>query len=171
MRGSRGYGGRDIRKVVHFPETSKPVPIVPKRLIRGVSERVDCFGEVVVQLNESEAEARDPRAARRGRAGDRDLLPVVVPQSRRTSSGSRRLVQKIAPDVFVTCSVDIAPKWGEYERVTATALNAYLGPVMGGYLERLDRSAERASAIATACRSPSAAAARCRSRARARRRC
>jgi hypothetical protein len=46
MRGSRGYGGRDIRKVVHFPETSKPVPIVPKRLIRGVSERVDCFGEV-----------------------------------------------------------------------------------------------------------------------------
>ena len=24
MRGSRGYSGRDIRKVVHFPETSKP---------------------------------------------------------------------------------------------------------------------------------------------------
>src|SRR5438045_421907 len=56
MRGSRGYGGRDIRKVVHFPETSKPAPIVPKRLIRGVSERVDCFGEVVVELNEKEAE-------------------------------------------------------------------------------------------------------------------
>ena len=57
MRGSRGYTGRDIRKVVHFPETSKPVPIVPKRLIRGVSERVDCFGEVVVALNEAQAEA------------------------------------------------------------------------------------------------------------------
>src|SRR5438105_12415433 len=57
MRGSRGYGGRDIRKVVHFPETSKPVPIVPKRLIKGVSERVDCFREVVVRLNEQDAEA------------------------------------------------------------------------------------------------------------------
>src|ERR1041384_4470043 len=57
MRGSRGYGGRDIRKVVHFPETSKPAPIVPKRLIRGVSERVDCFGEVVVALNEKEVQA------------------------------------------------------------------------------------------------------------------
>ena len=56
MRGSRGYGGRDIRKVVHFPETAKPAPIVPKRLIRGVSERVDCFGEVVAPLNEAEAE-------------------------------------------------------------------------------------------------------------------
>ena len=56
MRGSRGYGGRDIRKVVHFPETSKPTPIVPKRLIRGVSERVDCFGEIVAPLNEKEVE-------------------------------------------------------------------------------------------------------------------
>jgi N-methylhydantoinase A len=36
--------------------------------------------------------------------------------------------------------VDIAPKWGEYERVTATALNAYLGPVMSGYLAKLDRT-------------------------------
>src|SRR4029079_17881103 len=57
MRGSRGYGGRDIRKVVHFPETSKPQPIVPKRLIRGISERVDWFGEIVVELNEAEAES------------------------------------------------------------------------------------------------------------------
>ena len=56
MRGSRGVTARDIRKVVHFPESRKPDPIVPKRLIEGVSERVDCFGDVVVQLNESEAE-------------------------------------------------------------------------------------------------------------------
>src|SRR2546426_3782909 len=34
MRGSRGYGGRDIRKVVHFPETSKPAPIVDRKSTR-----------------------------------------------------------------------------------------------------------------------------------------
>ena len=56
MRGSRGIGGRDVRQVVHFPESQKPDPIVPKRLIEGVSERVDCFGKVVVPLNEAEAE-------------------------------------------------------------------------------------------------------------------
>ena len=86
MRGSRGYSGRDIRKVVHFPETSKPAPIVPKRLIRGVSERVDCFGEIVVSLNEKEAEAAieswSPRACRRSRSAScgRSAIP-------RTSSG------------------------------------------------------------------------------------
>jgi N-methylhydantoinase A len=38
----------------------------------------------------------------------------------------------------VSCSTDIAPKWGEYERTTATALNAYIGPVMAKYLGNLD---------------------------------
>jgi len=65
------------------------------------------------------------------------------------------------PKIFVTCSIDIAPKWGEYERVTATALNAYLGPVMSGYLKKLDFSLKTLG-YRHACRSHSAAAARCR---------
>src|SRR2546429_8671155 len=139
MRGSRGYGGRDIRKVVHFPETSKPAPIVPKRLIRGVSERVDCFGEIVVSLNETEAEA----AIRSLLAEGVQAIAICFLWSFRNPAHEQRvraMVQRLAPQVFVTTSVDIAPKWGEYERVTATALNAYLGPVMGGYLARLDTS-------------------------------
>jgi len=139
MRGSRGYGGRDIRKVVHFPETSKPQPIVPKRLIRGVSERVDCFGAIVAPLNEVEAE----EAIRSLVAEGVDAIAICFLWSFRNSRHELRvkdLVRRIAPDLFVTCSVEIAPKWGEYERVTATALNAYLGPVMTGYLGRLDRT-------------------------------
>ncbi|MFL6570294.1 MAG: hydantoinase/oxoprolinase family protein, partial [Burkholderiales bacterium] len=139
MRGSRGYGGRDIRKVVHFPETSKPVPIVPKRLIRGVSERVDCFGEVVAPLNEKEAEDAIGALVAEGV----QAIAICFLWSFRNPQHELRvrdLVKSISKDVFVTCSVDIAPKWGEYERVTATALNAYLGPVMTGYLNRLDRT-------------------------------
>src|SRR3954471_9093512 len=139
MRGSRGYGGRDIRKVVHFSETSKPTPIVPKRLIRGISERVDCFGEIVVKLNEQQAEA----AIRELLAQGVEAIAICFLWSFRNPQHEDRvkaLVQQIAPEIFVTTSVDIAPKWGEYERVTATALNAYLGPVMGGYLGRLDTS-------------------------------
>jgi N-methylhydantoinase A len=141
MRGSRGYSGRDIRKVVHFPETSKPVPIVPKRLIRGVSERVDCFGEIVVRLNEREAEA----AIRELVAQGVEAIAICFLWSFRNPKHElrvREMVKQLAKGVFVTCSVDIAPKWGEYERVTATALNAYLGPTMSGYLKRLDSTLE-----------------------------
>src|SRR4051794_33044779 len=142
MRGSRGYGGRDIREVVHFPETSKPAPIVPKKLIRGVSERVDCFGEVVVSLNESEAERAIQELLKEGV----QAIAICFLWSFRNPLHENRvkaMVQKIAPEVFVTTSIDIAPKWGEDERVKATALNAYLGPVMGGYLERLDSSLKK----------------------------
>jgi N-methylhydantoinase A len=139
MRGSRGYGGRDIRKVVHFPETSKPTPIVPKRLIRGVSERVDCFGEIVVKLNERETEAAIRTLVDEGV----EAIAICFLWSFRNPEHElkvKKMVRELAPTIFVTCSYDIAPKWGEYERVTATALNAYLGPVMSGYLDRINKS-------------------------------
>jgi N-methylhydantoinase A len=138
MRGSRGVSSRDIAKVVHFPSSQKPVPIVPKRLIEGVSERVDCFGEVVVPLNESEAEAAIERLVAQGV----EAIGVCFLWSFKNPAHERRLkemIRELAPRVFVSCSVDIAPKWGEYERTTATALNAYIGPVMAKYLGNLDR--------------------------------
>ena len=138
MRGSRGVTSRDIRKVVHFPESAKPVPIVPKRLIEGVSERVDCFGDVVVPLNESEAE----QAIRRLAAQDLEAIAVCFLWSFKYPAHERRvkeMIRDLAPRAFVSCSVDIAPRWGEYERVTATVLNAYIGPVMARYLGNLDR--------------------------------
>ena len=136
MRGSRGVTSRDLRKVVHFPESQKPVPIVPKRLIEGVSERVDCFGEVVVPLNEEQAEAAVKRLIEQGV----EAIAVCFLWSFQNPAHEQRvreIVRRLAPKLFVSCSVDIAPKWGEYERTTATVLNAYIGPVMARYLENL----------------------------------
>ena len=137
MRGSRGVTSRDIVKVVHFPSSQKPVPIVPKRLIEGVSERVDCFGEVVVPLNESQVETAIKRLVDQGV----EAIGVCFLWSFKYPPHEQRvkeMIRKIAPNLFVSCSTDIAPKWGEYERVTATALNAYIGPVMAKYLGNLD---------------------------------
>src|SRR5256712_10654168 len=138
MRGSRGVTSRDIRKVVHFPESRKPVPIVPKRLSVGLSERVDCFGEVVVPLNESEAEDAIRRLVEHGveAIGVCFLWSFKAP---RHELRVKEMIRDLAPHLFISCSVDIAPKWGEYERMTATVLNAYIGPVMAKYLGNLDR--------------------------------
>ena len=138
MRGSRGLTGRDIRLVVHIPESSKPDPIVPKFLIEGVSERVDCFGKVVVELNEAEAE----QAIRRLVADGVEALAICFLWSFLAPEHERRvksMVERIAPGLFVTCSSELVPKWGEYERTAAVALNAYIGPLVTGYLARMDR--------------------------------
>jgi N-methylhydantoinase A len=137
MRGSRGYSGRDIRKVVHFSEGSKPPPIVPKRLIAGISERIDYAGRVVVDLSEGELDAAIDRLL----AAGVESFAVCLLWAFKNPVHERRVVARIrerAPGVFVTCSSELVPKWGEYERTTAVALNANIGPVTSAYLRRLD---------------------------------
>ena len=137
MRGSRGLTGRDLDKVVHFPESSKPKPLISKKLIRGVSERVDCFGHVVVDLNEREAEQAVDELLALGV----EAIAVCFLWSFKYPAHEKRIreiVRAKSPDVFVTLSSDLVPKWGEYERTTAVALNAYIGPVTSSYLRTLD---------------------------------
>ena len=137
MRGSRGLSGRELDKVVHFPESTKPDPLIPKSLIEGVSERVDCFGNVVVPLNEEEAEFAVDELLAKGV----DAIAVCFLWSFKYSDHERimrKIVTDKAPHVFVTCSSELVPKWGEYERTTAVALNAYVGPATSSYLRKLD---------------------------------
>lgn len=137
MRGSRGLTGRDLKQVVHFPESAKPDPVIPKTLIRGVSERVDCFGAVVVPLNEEQAEQAVDELLQNGV----EAIAVCFLWSFKHPEHEHRIrdiIHAKAPDLFVTCSTDLVPKWGEYERTTAVALNAYVGPVTSTYLKKLD---------------------------------
>ncbi|MEQ8232173.1 MAG: hydantoinase/oxoprolinase family protein [Gammaproteobacteria bacterium] len=137
MRGSRGLSGQDIKLIVHIPESKKPEPLIPKRLVRGVSERVDCFGKVVVPLNEDEAR----QAIIELRDAGCEALAICCLWSFLEPAHEQRikqLAEELAPDLYVTCSSELAPKWGEYERTTAVALNAYIGPVTVGYVTRLD---------------------------------
>ncbi|HEU5195495.1 MAG TPA: hydantoinase/oxoprolinase family protein, partial [Methylomirabilota bacterium] len=143
MRGARGVPGLNNVQVLHFPESGKPDPIVPKPLIAEVSERVDCKGQVVVELNEAEAEA----AIRTLVAKGVESIAICFLWSFKHAEHERRvkaMAERLAPKVFVCCSADLIPRWGEYERTVATVLNAYLGPVMSRYLGRLESRAQSA---------------------------
>ena len=41
------------------------------------------------------------------------------------------------PDALISISSEVVPEFREYERSGTTALNAYLAPIVGGYLRRL----------------------------------
>ena len=51
---------------------------------------------------------------------------------------------------FVCCSSDVLPEYKEYERGMATALNAYVGPLMQGYLNQLSEDLEVGNSKAAA---------------------
>lgn len=137
MRGARGIPGLSSELILHFPESNKPEPIVSKPLIEEVSERVDCQGRVVVELNDTEA-----KEAIRRLVGKRvEAIAICFLWSFKYPEHERRvkaMVERLAPGVFVCCSADLIPRWGEYERTVAVAINAYVGPVMSAYVERLE---------------------------------
>ena len=46
-------------------------------------------------------------------------------------------MQEHCPDVFVTCSHEVSPQFREFERFTTTAMNAFIGPLVRDYVDRL----------------------------------
>ena len=138
MRGSRGLNGKDIRAITHFPDGIKPRPLVPKHLIEGVHERLDSFGKVVVPLNVPRTEAAIDRLLEAGV----QAIAICLLWSFRNPEHEfavRDIVARRAGPLFTTCSAELVPKWGEYERMTAAVLNAYIGPVTSHYLREIQQ--------------------------------
>src|SRR4029434_8037579 len=52
---------------------------------------------------------------------------------------TRRLLARLLPGVYVSLSSEVLPQIKEYERFGTTVVNAYVGPVLAGYLGRLER--------------------------------
>ena len=125
--------------VTHYSRRRPPEPIVPRRLIEEVTERVDYQGRVVVTLDEDDARAAIARLLEAGVAA----IAVSLLWSFRNPAHEQRLrelIREAAPEVFVSLSSDLVPVVGEYERTATTAINAYLAPVVQGYVGALEKS-------------------------------
>jgi N-methylhydantoinase A len=129
--------GLPERDLVHSSRLAKPEPIVPRRLIRGVTERIDKDGDVIVALSEEEVTAAVDSLLAEGV----EAIAVSLLWSFVNESHERRIKEILAeraPGVFTAYSHEVAPVLGEYERTATTAISAYVGPKVVGYLERLE---------------------------------
>lgn len=140
MRGAPGRtSGLPIEEVLHYQEASKPDPIVPKHRVHGIDERVDSMGDVVVDLNEEQA-----RSVAREIANDGiDAVGVSFLWSFLNDNHEDRMIDilesELDDDVFLTASNELVPKWGEYERTTAVAINASIGPTTSSYIQDVNQ--------------------------------
>jgi N-methylhydantoinase A len=136
--------GRTIQKVAGLADTEltnlarleKAVPIVPRPLIKGVTERVDSHGIVVVALDENEARAA---AAALVDAGVEAIAVCFLWSflDPTHEQAVQRLISDEFPEVFVTASHEVAPVIKEYERGATTVLNAYLSKKTHTYIGSL----------------------------------
>ena len=75
-----------------------------------------------------------------------------------------RILAEEFPEAFACVSHEVAPEFREFERMSTAVVNAYLGPVMQGYIERLG---DRLRDLGVACDAASDAIQRRRDRLRA----
>src|SRR5690606_36645552 len=118
------------------PALPPPPPIAPRRRRIGVPERLDYQGAVVTPLDEDAVRA----ALRRLHQQGTESLAVVFMFSFINPAHERR-VREIAaeecPAMRVWLSHEVMPSAPEFERTSTTLVNAYVGPRIERYLERL----------------------------------
>jgi N-methylhydantoinase A len=128
--------GRANRPVMYDVRYRPPAPLVPRRHVFEVPERLAYDGSVVAPVDEAAV-----RRLAEGLDGF-DAVAVCLLHAHANPSHERRVAEVIAsvgPDLTVICSHEVAPEWREYERTSTTVLCAYVAPVIATYLEQLER--------------------------------
>src|SRR5262245_5396272 len=128
--------GRQRRPHLYDQQADKPLCLVARDRRIEVAERLRHDGSVETALDEAAVREAARRLKQDGVAAVAIcfLYSFVDP---RHEAAVRRILEQEFPEAFVSCSHEVAPEFREYERLSTVVVNAYLGPVMAGYIERL----------------------------------
>ncbi len=141
-RGSQTFINAQWTEITHMQYRKHRVPLVPRKLARGATERIDMFGQVVIPLYEHEVEQ-----------GIRELLvdeqceaiAIVFLQSfnnpqheERAAEIARLVMQEVGREVPVELSSQVAPTMREVSRANATVIQAYASNAARKQLFRIE---------------------------------
>jgi N-methylhydantoinase A len=115
----------------------RAVPLVPRHLRLTLTERLAVNGDVLIALDESQV----ARIAQKILAENIEAVAVGFLHAYAHSRHERRVEELLRlhlPETVTIClSCDVAPEIREYERFSTTVANAYVRPMMSGYIKRL----------------------------------
>jgi N-methylhydantoinase A len=135
--------GRANRPEMYNVRYRPPRPLVPRRSVFEVDERLAADGSVLTPIDEDAVRTLLDRLVVEGYEAVAVCLlhAYANPEHERIVAG---LVHDAAPSLSVVCSHDVAPEWREYERTSTTVLSAYVAPIVERYLADLEeRLADR----------------------------
>jgi N-methylhydantoinase A len=114
----------------------KPEPLVDRHLRLEVDERVDHRGSIVKPLESREVRQVISELL----AEDVESVAVCLIHSYANDSHEREIGKQLgemAPRLSCSLSCDVLPEIKEYERTSTTVINAYVRPVIAGYLDKM----------------------------------
>ena len=130
--------GRQTRPSLYDYSIHKPPPLVERYRRLELDERLDASGAVLRPLDEQQVAVLVRRLID---SGVRSIAVCLLHAYRNPAHEQRvgKIIEQLAPDVYVSLSSNVLPEFREFERMSTTVLNAYVGPNVQGYLERLCR--------------------------------
>jgi N-methylhydantoinase A len=114
----------------------RPAPLVPRHLRLGVTERLAADGSVLLPLDENSLAEQAERLKQK----NVDAVALAFLHCFANPAHERRAAEILAdllPGIPVSLSSEVSPEIREYDRISTTVANAYVMPLMSGYLERL----------------------------------
>ena len=136
---------RGFRDVLEMGRKSRPdmynlffrprICPVPRALRLEVTERLDHTGRALIPL-----EAAELSAAVEAVPDDVDAVAICLLHSYANPEHERRLADELRrrrPELYVSASTDLSREAKEYERTCTAVVNAYVGPLVAGYVGKL----------------------------------
>jgi N-methylhydantoinase A len=130
-----GRGNRPEAYNLYF---RRSIPLVPRHLTYEIEERLFPSGEVLTPFNLEQAAGVAERVARAGA----ESVAVCLLHSWANPDHEVRmgdLLAAAAPRAYRSLSHQILREYGEYERISTTVLNAYIGPRVSQYIDDFER--------------------------------
>ena len=127
---------RGIRERQYDNRYTNVRPLVPRYLRIGVGGRLDGSGREIEPLSLAEIRAAIAlfKAEKIEAVSICFMNAFASPEHERAAAD---LVRRALPDAYLTVSTTLLPTIRFYERVSTTALNSYVGPILNRYLDRL----------------------------------
>ncbi|HDM79154.1 MAG TPA: hydantoinase/oxoprolinase family protein, partial [Deltaproteobacteria bacterium] len=133
-KGAQWVDGTTVAERRNLAKQNKPEPLIPRELIVGVRERVDCMGRVVCELDEEDVREKVRYLVQKGVRG----FVVCLLWSFLYPHHERRVREIIRQEykpyhigyLPVVLSHEVVGKWGEYQRGMTAILDAYLHRAM-----------------------------------------
>ena len=116
----------------------KPPPLVPRKYRLPVRERISAEGKVLVELDQNQVlqtiQFLKEEEIEAVAVGFLHAYAHPVHEQK-----VRDLILSELPGLSVCLSSEVCPEMREYDRFSTTCANAYIRPLVSGYLERLEK--------------------------------
>jgi N-methylhydantoinase A len=130
--------GRQARRELYNLQPKPAPPPVPRELCLETGGRIGANGELIEPLTAADLEQLQQQI--------KQLRPQAVAINLLFSylddQYEKQLAAAIDKSIFISRSSEVLPEIREYERGIATWLNAAVGPIMQGYLQRLSQGVQ-----------------------------